>query len=79
MPNGYTIFAALAGSRIALTSADGRALETFDVPDETAGGDFVVDPNGRFEMIYSRLNGSFISTVAQIVGVPLGPRKRALR
>jgi len=79
MPNGYTIFAALAGSRIAFTSADGRALETFDVPDETAGGDFVVDPNGRFEMIYTRLNGSFISTVAQTVGVPLGPRKRAMR
>jgi len=79
MPSGYAVFAALAGHRIALTSADGRALETFDVPDETTGGDFVVDPNGRFEMIYTRLTGPFITTAAQTVGVPLGPRKRASR
>jgi len=64
-------FATLAGSRIALTSLDGRALDAFDVPEVAAGGDFAVDAANRFNLLYSRQNGdASISTFAQTIGLP---------
>ena len=68
-------FATLAGSRIALTSLDGRALDSFDVPEVAAGGEFAVDAANRFTLIYSRQNGeASIATLVQTIGLP---RRRA--
>src|SRR3954447_2321913 len=79
MPNGFAMFAVFARSRIALTSYDGRALDAFDVPEIAAGGDFAVDPDGRFDVIYSRSPGpQIVATYAQTVGSPRGfPRRPA--
>jgi hypothetical protein len=64
-------FATLAGTRIALTSSDGRALDTIDVPSIAAGADFVVDPANRFTFIYSHTVASTgTATFAQTVGLP---------
>jgi hypothetical protein len=78
MPNGYAV---LAGSRIALTSADGRATNAFDVPDVAAGGDFAANSDGRFDVVYSRsTDTAIVATFVQTVGTPLGlPRKHATR
>jgi hypothetical protein len=79
MPNGYAMFAVFAGSRIALTSADGRALTVFDVPETAAGGDFAADPDGRFVLVYSR-SAPITATFAETVGAPLAlPRQHAVR
>jgi len=79
MPNGYAMFAVLAGSRIALTATDGRALGAFDVPEYAAGGDFAADPDGRFVLVYSRAV-VFTATFAETVGAPLSlPRQHAAR
>jgi hypothetical protein len=68
MPGG---FATLAGSRIALTSTEGRSLDAFDVPEAAAGGDFAVDAANRFSLIYSRSTGNaLIATFAQTIGLP---------
>jgi hypothetical protein len=78
MPNGFAMFAVFAGSRIALTSYDGQALDAFDVPDIAAGGDFAADPDGRFDVVYSRSSGAAVVTVAQTVGSPRAlPRRHA--
>jgi hypothetical protein len=79
MPIGFAMFAVFAGSRIALTSYDGRAVDAFDVPEIAAGGDFAGDPDGRFDVVYSRSAGTpTIATFAQTVGSPRGlPRRRA--
>jgi hypothetical protein len=64
-------FATLAGSRIALTSSDGRALDSFDVPETAAGGDFAVDAANRFILVYSRTFATpSIATFAQTIGLP---------
>jgi hypothetical protein len=64
-------FATLAGSRIALTSSGGLALETIDVQPVTSTGDFAVDPANRFALIYSHAVGTgSIATFAQTVGLP---------
>jgi hypothetical protein len=68
MANG---FATLAGSRIALTSTEGRPLDAFDVPEVAAGGDFAVDPANRFSLVYSRSTGNaLVATFAQTAGLP---------
>jgi len=64
-------FATLAGSRIALTSSDGRALETIDVQPVSATGDFAVDSANRFTFIYTHPVGTASNaTFAQIIGLP---------
>ena len=64
-------FATLAGSRIALTSTEGRSLDAFDVPEIAAGGDFAVDTANRFSLVYSRSVGkALIATFAQTIGLP---------
>jgi hypothetical protein len=79
MPNGYAMFAVFAGSRIALTSSDGRALAAFDVPETAAGSDFAPDPDGRFVLVYSRA-ATITATFAETVGAPLAlPRQHAVR
>ena len=78
MSIGYAMFAVFAGSRIALTSYDGRALDAFDVPDVAAGGDFAADSDGRFDVVYSRSSGQMMATFAQTVGSPRAlPRRHA--
>lgn len=68
-------FATLAGSRIALTSSDGRALDAFDVPDVAAGGELAVDSSTRFVLLYSRtVFNPTVSTLAQTIDVS---RRRA--
>jgi len=64
-------FATLAGNRIALTSSDGRALETIDVQPISATGDFAVDSANRFTFIYTHPVGTASNaTFAQIIGLP---------
>ncbi|HXH41511.1 MAG TPA: hypothetical protein VNN08_22980 [Thermoanaerobaculia bacterium] len=64
-------FASLAGSRMALTSSDGRALATMNVPPVAATGDFAVDPANRFAFVYSHaVAGAGIATFAEILGLP---------
>jgi hypothetical protein len=68
-------FATLAGSRIALTSSDGRALDAFDVPDIAAGGELAVDSSTRFVLFYSHTFANVsVATFAQNIDVP---RRRA--
>jgi len=64
-------FATLAGSRVALTSADGVALDTIDIQPAAGTGDFVADPSNRLTFIYSRLVGNTsAATFAQTMGLP---------
>jgi hypothetical protein len=64
-------FATLAGSRVAMTSTDGVALDTFEIPPAAGAGDFVVDPANRFTFLYSRLIGYGSSAnFAQTIGLP---------
>jgi hypothetical protein len=64
-------FATLSGSRLALTSTDGVALDSIEIPPAAGGGDFVVDPANRFTFLYARLVGSAGSAnFAQTIGLP---------
>lgn len=64
-------FATLAGSRLALTSSDGRALDAMNVPAVADGGDFAADDANRVTFVYSRSAGSgSIATFAQTIGLP---------
>ncbi|MEA2325322.1 MAG: hypothetical protein QOE68_281, partial [Thermoanaerobaculia bacterium] len=64
-------FATLSGSRLALTSTDGVALDTIEIPPAAGGGDFVVDPANRFTFLYARSVGSAGSAnFAQTIGLP---------
>jgi hypothetical protein len=72
MQNGFATF---AGSRIALTSSDGRALDAFDVPDIAAGGELAVDSSTRLVLFYSRAIGNLtVATFAQSIDMS---RRRA--
>jgi hypothetical protein len=77
VPNG---FATLAGNRIALTSFDARAIDTVDIPETAAGGDFAADVDGRVGLVYARSTGTpTIATFVQTIAVPrIGlPRHRS--
>ena len=64
-------FATLARDRIALTSFEGRAIDSFDVPQVAVDGDFAVDAANRFVLVYSRDVGSGVTAFfAQTVGLP---------
>ncbi|HSY49051.1 MAG TPA: hypothetical protein VLC46_09580 [Thermoanaerobaculia bacterium] len=67
MPGG---FATLAGDRIAVTSSDGRALGTIDVPSIPSVADFIVDPANRFTFLYSHTIGGANATFSQVIGMP---------
>jgi hypothetical protein len=64
-------FATLAGSRVAMTSTEGVALDTIDLPPAVGSGDFFVDPANRFTFIYARFFGYASSAnFAQTIGLP---------
>jgi hypothetical protein len=64
-------FATLSGSRVALTSLDGVALDTINIDQGSSTGDFVVDPANRLTFIYTRTVGNTnAATFAQTIGLP---------
>lgn len=63
-------FATLAVNRVALTSTDGVALGTMDIPVPLAAGDFAVDASNLFTFIYSRTVGKNAANFAQTIGLP---------
>jgi hypothetical protein len=64
-------FATLSLNRIALTSTDGVALGTIDIPALPATGDFTVDAANLLTFIYSRPTGvASFANFAQTIGLP---------
>jgi len=64
-------FATLSLNRIALTSTDGVALGTIDIPALLATGDFTVNAANLLTFIYSRPTGvASFANFAQTVGLP---------